>query len=284
MRAPVSVEPRGQGEAACTREPPVGDYAQRRIGVWLLPLTVVNVALTAFASSQARHPAFSPARVAVWWGASLLLLLLTAAWRDLASGHPVAQVRPSVSTILAWSTMAAIAALPRLAMLDRYPTVLDADEGAFIAHAVEFQQGHMPNPFGTGFFSTPLLYLSAQGILAGHAMDGISEYRLLSALLGTVGVLATWRLGRRIVGPTAGLLAGVFLAGWPLHLYFSARRSTTSWTRRSSSWRCCSCCAAWRRGARSTRSWQGCRWRGRSTGTTADGRCGPSCSQASSRW
>ncbi len=205
------------------RTRPVGQHPHRVADppAWLIAVTIGTVALTAFAASQARHPAFAASLVALWWGASLLLLLLVAAWRDLAAGYRIALVRPSVSTVLAWSGMAAIAALPRLAMLDRYPTVLDADEGAFIAHAVEFQQAHMPNPFGTGFFSTPLLYLSAQGILAGHAMDGIGEYRLLSAILGTVGVLATWRLGRRIVGPTAGLLAGVLLAGWPLHLFFS---------------------------------------------------------------
>lgn len=219
MSVPVSMNTKDQESGADLSFQSTDDPVRRFVWIWLALLAAVS--LTAFAASQARHPAFSAGRVAVWWGASVLLVLLMAIFRDAAMGHRLVLSRPRLRRALMWIGLTILAALPRLAMLDRFPTILDADEGAFIAHAVEFQRGQMPNPFGTGFFSTPLLYLAAQGIVAGNAMDGIGEYRHLSAFLGTIGVLATWRLGRRIVEPTGGLIAGVLLAGWPLHLYFS---------------------------------------------------------------
>jgi 4-amino-4-deoxy-L-arabinose transferase-like glycosyltransferase len=50
--------------------------------------------------------------------------------------------------------------------------------------------------------------------------------RLVGALVGLVGLLATWRTGRRIGGPPAGLLALVLLATCPLyigHMFMNAK-------------------------------------------------------------
>lgn len=50
--------------------------------------------------------------------------------------------------------------------------------------------------------------------------------RLLGAAVGLVGLFATWRLGRRLGGPLAGLLAVILLATCPLyygHMYINAK-------------------------------------------------------------
>jgi len=50
--------------------------------------------------------------------------------------------------------------------------------------------------------------------------------RLLGAVVGLVGLLATWRLGRRLGGPFAGLLAIALLAACPLyygHMFINAK-------------------------------------------------------------
>lgn len=50
--------------------------------------------------------------------------------------------------------------------------------------------------------------------------------RLLGAVVGLVGLFATWRLGRRLGGPLAGLLAIIFLATCPLyygHMFINAK-------------------------------------------------------------
>jgi hypothetical protein len=52
--------------------------------------------------------------------------------------------------------------------------------------------------------------------------------RLIGAIVGIVGMLATWRLARRIGGPTAGLCALVLLATCPLyygHMFMNAKDS-----------------------------------------------------------
>lgn len=64
--------------------------------------------------------------------------------------------------------------------------------------------------------------------LAGKILPfGLFETRrLLGAVVGLVGLFATWRLGRRLGGPLAGLLALVLLATCPLyygHMFINAK-------------------------------------------------------------
>jgi hypothetical protein len=50
--------------------------------------------------------------------------------------------------------------------------------------------------------------------------------RLVGAMIGLVGLFATWRLGRRLGGPFAGLIALVFVATCPLyygHMFINAK-------------------------------------------------------------
>ena len=50
--------------------------------------------------------------------------------------------------------------------------------------------------------------------------------RLIGAVVGIIGLLATWRLGRRLGGPIAGLCALVLLATCPLyygHMFMNAK-------------------------------------------------------------
>src|SRR5579864_706787 len=56
--------------------------------------------------------------------------------------------------------------------------------------------------------------------------DLFETRRLIGALVGIVGLFATWRLGRRIGGPGAGLTALVLLATCPLyygHMFMNAK-------------------------------------------------------------
>jgi Dolichyl-phosphate-mannose-protein mannosyltransferase len=64
--------------------------------------------------------------------------------------------------------------------------------------------------------------------LAGKILPfGVFETRrLLGAAVGLIGLLATWRLGRRLGGPLAGLLAILLLATCPLyygHMFINAK-------------------------------------------------------------
>ncbi len=114
-----------------------------------------------------------------------------------------------------------VAAAARLVALDRFPTVLDSDEGFLVLVARQARLGHLPNPYRTSFLSTPEPYRAFQGIVTRPLADAIASYRLTSALVGLTSVVATWRLGRRLLGDAAGLAAAAILALLPLHLWAS---------------------------------------------------------------
>jgi hypothetical protein len=92
--------------------------------------------------------------------------------------------------------------------------------------------------YGSGFadkraLSFVNLYMYGGGFdllatLAGKILPfGLFETRrLIGALIGLVGLFATWRLGRRLGGPFAGLIALVLLAACPLyygHMFINAK-------------------------------------------------------------
>jgi 4-amino-4-deoxy-L-arabinose transferase-like glycosyltransferase len=199
------------------------DRAIPLTGIWLGMLALTAIWLTALAANGAGYPGFSAGRVAFWWVASMLLLVVTAAWFDAGgtASRVLAFSWPGAAVVGSWLGMTLLAALPRFAALDRFPTVLDADEAAFMVHALEFRHGQMPDPFATGYASNPLLFPAAQGLVASLVSDDAWAYRMPSAALGAIGVLATWRLGARLFSEPAGAVAGVLIAMWPMHLHFS---------------------------------------------------------------
>jgi hypothetical protein len=94
--------------------------------------------------------------------------------------------------------------------------------------------------YGSGFtdtraFSFVNLYMYGGGFDMASALAakvlpfGLFETRrLIGAAIGIIGLVATWRLGRRLGGPLAGLCALVLLATCPLyygHMYMNAKDS-----------------------------------------------------------
>ncbi|MBI2716076.1 MAG: glycosyltransferase family 39 protein [Rhizobiales bacterium] len=92
--------------------------------------------------------------------------------------------------------------------------------------------------YGSGFRDTRALsfvnlYLYGGGFDMAAALaakilpfDLFETRRLIGAAVGIVGLLATWRLGRRLGGPLAGLCALVLLATCPLyygHMFMNAK-------------------------------------------------------------
>jgi len=118
------------------------------------------------------------------------------------------------------------------------PAVYNPDEVAIMSRALAFAKGDL-NPHN---FLYPTLYfyvlfawegLTAVWSVATGAVASFSAFqqeffldptrvfvagRLLTALLGTATVAATFALGRRLAGPAAGLIAAIFLAISPLHV------------------------------------------------------------------
>ena len=120
-----------------------------------------------------------------------------------------------------WVVVAGLAFGTRLCWPSRFPSIVDGDEGAFLQMAREARSGDMANPFATGWLEVPNLYPAVMGWLSHLTGDGLDSYRLVMAVIGSVTVLATWRLGRVVVGADAALVGAVVLAVMPIHLMFT---------------------------------------------------------------
>src|SRR5712691_10065521 len=92
---------------------------------------------------------------------------------------------------------------------------LDPDEGLYATIALEMVRGGdwvMPHANGLPYLEKPPLYFWLTSLTFG--LIGPSEWatRLWSALGALGTVLLTWRIGRRLYGARAGLLAGLVMA------------------------------------------------------------------------
>jgi dolichyl-phosphate-mannose-protein mannosyltransferase len=92
--------------------------------------------------------------------------------------------------------------------------------------------------YGSGFrdtraFSFVNLYMYGGGFDMAAALlakllpfDLFETRRLVGAAFGLIGLFATWRIGRQLAGPLAGLMALAFLAACPLyygHMFINAK-------------------------------------------------------------
>jgi hypothetical protein len=115
--------------------------------------------------------------------------------------------------VVALLAVLALAALARVLWLDTLPRAIFGDEprvGMYLANV--FGGDRIPNFFRMGWNTWPVIGLSLQGLFAPVAGLGITTLRLSSALLGTLGVLATYLLARELSGPRLALLAACLFA------------------------------------------------------------------------
>lgn len=133
--------------------------------------------------------------------------------------HPVAG--PPVPMWVGLVAVVIVAAAFRLPGLASIPGSISIDELLPGAEALRIARGEGPNVFASlGWFTMPRLSFVVQGgVLALAGDEPFRALRLASALMGLAGLLATFGLGRRLVGDRAAL-AGTFLMAvslWHLH-------------------------------------------------------------------
>ena len=122
---------------------------------------------------------------------------------------------PGAPRTTRWVPLAlvALALLLRLRGLITFP--LEQDELYTVQATQLFRTTLMP-----GISGRPLYYLLEHVLLAAGPATPLL-LRLPPLLFGLAGVWATWRLGARLFGVTAGWVAGLLVAISPWHLYMS---------------------------------------------------------------
>ncbi len=164
--------------------------------------------------------------IAAWWLAGIGVLVLASLW-GARPGQALQATRIQART-WPWATIAAAAfiviaaAAARFLSLERFPTVIDGDEGYYLAAAREARDGTLRNPFQEHFWLIPAdMWTAWEGWVSRPFEDAIASYRLVSAFVGTLSVVATFLVARRLLGTPIGLASAAILAFMPLHLWAS---------------------------------------------------------------
>src|SRR5205814_3949434 len=106
-----------------------------------------------------------------------------------------------------------LAALARTLWLATLPRAYFGDEPRVAMYLHDaFRGGARPNFFSMGWNTWPAIGLSLQGLFAPLFGLHLWTLRLASALMGTLGVLATYLLARELLAPRAALLAALLFA------------------------------------------------------------------------
>jgi len=117
----------------------------------------------------------------------------------------------------------------RCVAIDRLPPGLYHDEAYNGLDALNVLRGETPLYFPANNGREPLfIYLCSLSVAVLGPSPG--ALRIVSALLGTLTIPATWWLGRTLCGNRVGLLAAVLVAAsvWPLNLSRVALRAVAS--------------------------------------------------------
>lgn len=191
---------------------------------WMLMLAITLTLL----SARARYVAGNGPvglRVYMPWLGGIALFALAAWYPTLRRWRQSPAIRlprhlPTVA-VASWAILLVAAVVPRFLWLDRGPDFANEDEGRFILMAMAARDGSMVNPFASGWLGVPQLYPALEGMVASVLGTDIAAYRALGGILGVATVVATWRLGRWLIGTWPAYLGAVILATMPFHLRFS---------------------------------------------------------------
>lgn len=189
----------------------------------VLPLVILT--LIVFFRAAYRADTASATDIVVLLGIALLLTSIAAFWgshpRQLGDWFLDALVGLWSPTTLLWAIVLLAAAIPRLIMLDRFPTIIENDEGVFMMEMRRAMTGDLPNPFAVNSLRMPDTIVMVQGLLARWFGESIALYRSVYALFGIASVILVWVLGRRLFGTAVGFASALILAFMPLHLWAS---------------------------------------------------------------
>jgi predicted DNA-binding antitoxin AbrB/MazE fold protein/4-amino-4-deoxy-L-arabinose transferase-like glycosyltransferase len=144
-----------------------------------------------------------------------------------ASCIPKARVLLRLRVEQHWPAILALGAIMLLALglrvwsLDGIPPTLGGDEGSQGLEAIKVLTGEIRNPFSTGWLGVPTMsfFFNAPSIaLLGNTATAL---RLPWALVGTLTVLCSFFLVKRLAGMALGLTTALLLATYHYHIHFS---------------------------------------------------------------
>ncbi|HUS94248.1 MAG TPA: methyltransferase domain-containing protein [Patescibacteria group bacterium] len=209
-----------------SRETQIWRVSQKQ---WLLLLALIFVIIADRLTTNARTPQATALGLLVWLGA--IALSFYCLWDGkLEHVHPRAlfisgpRWEPFVVLLLFLVPLAL-----RMGALSTHPYILSGSEASLGLDAAAVISGQLRDPFAAGWLSNPTLpaFLMALPVkLLGQTTLGV---RILSPIIGSLTVVATYYVGRMFWGPLSGLLAALLLAGSHVHIHYSRIGLTNIW-------------------------------------------------------
>ncbi len=151
------------------------------------------------------------------WLLALASFLATLPWRRRLSLHPPLTHVERIALVMFLGIAFAVRGLA----LNWVPPNLGGDEGTQLLAGLRLVEPPLGNPFATGWYSVPTLSFLAYGAAMRIFGATIAGGRALSAIVGTLTVLATFFLGRAMGGRRVGWVAAVSLAFAAYHIHYS---------------------------------------------------------------
>lgn len=191
---------------------------RRRIGLLCGGLALGAVLVWDLRHRSADASYAFPFALWIWMMAAYLAAFVRPpSWRRAVDWWRAHQVEVLLVVILAM-----FAFLLRVYDVDSIPYSLGGDEATQGMGAIEFLEGRRTNMFAISdwFFYPDFGYFSLSFSLRlfGRTVAGL---RMLAVLIGTVSVLLTYLLTRRLLGRQAALVAAFLLAAQHYHIHFS---------------------------------------------------------------
>jgi 4-amino-4-deoxy-L-arabinose transferase-like glycosyltransferase len=122
---------------------------------------------------------------------------------------------------VAVTLLSVVALALRLIRLGQIPDLMSGDEGSMALDAGRILDGHLANPFGTGWLSHSNLFFYMQAAALRVLGWNLFGLRFTAAVLGALGIPAVYLLGKGAFGRQVAWIGAFFLAGWGLPLQLS---------------------------------------------------------------
>ena len=208
---------------AAIAAPPAPQVARTCEDWFRLGLTAAGIFLSMVAVLQLReiHDDYWPI---FWTWVAGMLLCLAATLPLPADG--ISGFGAAVRAIDKWEALVVLALFGlslvlRVWRVDSIPWTLSGDEGNFGRWAREALDGRMKNMFSTGHLSMPSLYAFFQAGWLKIAGDNMVGLRLPWAIMGSLSVLGTYLLVRRLFDRNLATLVTLLVAGYSYHIHYS---------------------------------------------------------------
>jgi 4-amino-4-deoxy-L-arabinose transferase-like glycosyltransferase len=199
--------------------------------VALIVLALLGGLIAALVGATTAWNAPQTENIVLWMGAIFVYAMAFVPWSRFARWLRARDMQPIRALwsaiwrhrfeVLALGAIVAGAGIVRYWHLAWIPNIFGGDEGEMGNEALSILNGELKNPFVTGWLSHATLFFFVQAYsleIFGKTVYGL---RMLSVIGGTLSVLITYLLIRRLFHRRLALITAALLAVYNFHIHFS---------------------------------------------------------------